>query len=342
MAKSVRLHSSWFLWAVTSAALIACSDDISQPDAVREPRGNQQAAELAVTVGSITRVRANRVDVDRSSIASKARRAARAFLARPVADDAFNEAWEPVDVGGPNGPLLGKLADAPSLRVLYNEKTDDLSLDDLVIQGDTSPAMKDEGITENQAIQLFYAKVQELASLGLLSVDDFDLENLHVGYMEQGLARSDQPLKTNVYGYIVRALRRLNRLPVRNSLVALTIHRSGVVAGIRLLRSSYHLENAETVASTVTAETVRARFNQRSVSASVEWEGPSYFLPDSTSDTVEPVYALSYSGVAERDGIRSLSRRLQARYSLTDPARAPTIIGGPNGPIAAGPGDSKK
>jgi hypothetical protein len=332
--------SAQLLAVVGALFLLACEQDAQGP----VPTGNAegQSAALAVAITEWPVVQADRVSLSPAAIESKTRRAAEVLASRPLGEDLLQRDWERAEIGGGVGPLRAMLAERPSVRVVYNEGTDDLSLDDVVIQRDTTPAQRDEGITEKQAIQLFHSKVQGLADAGLLSVDDFDLENLHVGYMEQGIARSDQQLSTKVYGYIIRALRKLNGLPVRNSLVAVTVHRSGVVAGIRLLRTSYHLENLQAKASSTAVDATRSRFATTYPAADIAKEGPSYFLPDAPSGTVEPVYSVSFSVVGDVGGERSVSRKLQARYSLTDPGREPIIDGGPNGPILTEPADSKK
>lgn len=258
-----------------------------------------------------------------------------------AAHDVLVSAFENAEMRGVQPAWLARpLPSNPNIAVDYHLETDDLRVSDMsLVQDYDSPAAVDE----NGARQVFHKVFDELASAGILERNDYDLRREHVGYTKHGSGSTIDGVTTEsapqISEYHFRVRRLLDNIEFANELIKISIHVTGRVSRVRVVGAEVGARVGSSKARVLSDADLKDRFSKDYPNGFAEWNQMLYAFPgDENSGVIEPKQVFSFSVVSESDGVPVVSRRQEARYSITSsdaepeiwPVPRPDAVGDPN------------
>jgi hypothetical protein len=318
--------------------VVQCAETSSTEGAAQKSSALALAAEFKAA--------SYRVDGTRGGMqtAERAWRLTEILVGSSLPRDMFETAYE--NRATEDSWLGAPLKDNPKLVVRYDGASDDLIVQDIALEEDVAGALSSPLIGEKNARAIFSDYLERMETAGLIGRDELDLENVDLGWtkLQQGIAGGEQS-PVEIVDYRFRAHRKLGDVPVKNALVRVTVSRAGIVTSLRILRGKYVVRSLGEVESMTKLADCSKRFAQEFPKAVTEHHGMYYFLPadsKAVEAVVEPECLFSFVGVTSfGDGERkSVSRRMDVRYSAVHPERAGLLVGAT--PDPADVGDSRK
>jgi hypothetical protein len=207
-----------------------------------------------------------------------------------------------------------------------------------------------DDVGENTARESAKDVAMKLHGDGVISVEQYDIDNAKMSVTRQVLGNSDGYRQETIMEYNFYISRLINGIPLRGATIQISVHRSGALSRVKLggvVASTVQNNGVETPGSlgalheaAVDTTAFDERFSKQYPNAYVKKAALAYsVLGRAPAQRVEPLYVVEFSDTYTTEGIRMLSRVKAVGYALDFSVAQPVLVEGE--PTTPDKGDPK-